>query len=95
MFYGVGMGGLILSNLILYGGVEKLGMPFGLVKFISIPVVGFCQYLINKFVTFSEKEIEEKIHEKELHHKEEMLREEEALREKEKEPEPETGSPEK
>ena len=60
LFYGVGIGGLMLSNLILYGGVEKLGLTSGLVKFVSVPVVGFCQFLINKFVTFSSMKIEKK-----------------------------------
>ena len=82
MFYGVGIGGLLISNLILYGGVEVLGMPFGLVKFISVPVVGFGQFWINKFVTFSEKEIEQKIREDEMHQKE-KLREEINLRREE------------
>ena len=72
MFYAVGIGGLVLSNLILYGGVEVLGMPSGLVKFISVPVVGFGQFWINKFVTFSQKGIEEMTHMDGTKHEEEI-----------------------
>ena len=76
MFYGIGIGGLLLSNLILYGGVEVLGMPFGLVKFISVPVVGFGQFWINKIVTFSEKEIAQKLHLEGIMTEEELYKEE-------------------
>ncbi|MBQ2679815.1 MAG: GtrA family protein [Firmicutes bacterium] len=90
MFYAVGAGGLALSNLMLYGGVEVLGMPFGLVKFISVPVVGFCQFWINKIVTFRKKEIAEKLHmeefvEEENQHEEEIHQDEKTRYEEEME----------
>lgn len=52
MFYGVGIVGLLFSNLLLYLGIEILELNGGLVKLVSIPIVGFFQFLVNKFVTF-------------------------------------------
>ena len=56
IFLMVGLCGLMLSNLILYIGIDMLHGEDVIVKLASIVfVVGF-QFLLNKFVTFRVKE---------------------------------------
>lgn len=56
VFLSVGLCGLVLSNIILWVGIEKLHGNKTIVKLASIfLVVGF-QFILNKFVTFSSKE---------------------------------------
>lgn len=56
VFLSVGLCGLVLSNIILWVGIEKLHGNETIVKLASIfLVVGF-QFILNKFVTFSSKE---------------------------------------
>lgn len=55
IFLTVGICGLVLSNLILFVGINMLNCDELIVKLASIfLVVGF-QFLLNKFVTFKEK----------------------------------------
>lgn len=55
VFLTVGLCGLMLSNLILWVGVDKMGFGSSLVKFLSIVLVVFFQFLLNKYVTFRVK----------------------------------------
>ena len=50
-FYLVGLAGLVLSNVILYIGMQ-LGFQVEYVKLFSIIVVAAFQFLMNKLVTF-------------------------------------------
>jgi len=52
IFLTVGLCGLLLSNLILYLGIDLLMGNELLVKFASIVLVVGFQFLVNKFVTF-------------------------------------------
>lgn len=55
MFLTVGLSGLVLSNIILYVGIDLMHGSEVIVKLASIVfVVGF-QFLLNKFVTFKLK----------------------------------------
>ena len=51
-FYGVGYIGLLLSTLIMWGGVEKMNIQQMYVKIFSVILVAAVQYLANKFFTF-------------------------------------------
>ena len=51
-FYMVGYFGLLLSTVILYIFVEKLGFNEMLVKIVSIVLVAIIQYILNKFLTY-------------------------------------------
>ena len=55
IFLTVGLCGLILSNLILYVGINLLDGDELIVKLASIVLVVGFQFLLNKFVTFKEK----------------------------------------
>ena len=52
IFFTVGICGMLLSNLILYVCIDKLMMDNIVSKLLSIVLVVFVQFLINKFVTF-------------------------------------------
>lgn len=52
IFLAVGLCGLLLSNLILYIGVDKMKGEERIVKFASIVLVVGGQFLLNSFVTF-------------------------------------------
>lgn len=54
IFLTVGLCGLLLSNFILYFGIDVIGGDRVIVKLISIVLVVFFQFLLNKFVTFRE-----------------------------------------
>lgn len=54
IFLTVGLCGLILSNLILYVGVNLLDGDELIVKLASVVLVVGFQFLLNKFVTFKE-----------------------------------------
>lgn len=51
-FFAVGVLGMILSNFILYVSVEEYGFSKIVSKLLSIIIVVFFQFLLNKFVTF-------------------------------------------
>ena len=55
VFLTVGLCGLMLSNLILWVGIDKMGGSNSLVKLLSIVLVVFFQFLLNKYVTFRVK----------------------------------------
>ena len=56
IFLSVGLSGLVLSNVILYIGIDMLHGNEMLVKLASIVLVVGFQFLLNKFVTFRTKE---------------------------------------
>lgn len=51
-FITIGIFGLILSNIILWVGVDNLKLHEKATKVVSIFFVAFIQFLFNKFVTF-------------------------------------------
>lgn len=51
-FLTVGLVGLGLSNILLWIGYDKMGFDMIPTKLISIVIVVFIQYLLNKFITF-------------------------------------------
>ena len=51
-FLTVGLCGLLLSNLILYVGIDMLHLNDLVVKITSIILVVGFQFIVNKFVTF-------------------------------------------
>ena len=55
IFLTVGICGLVLSNLILFVGINMLNCDELIVKLASIVLVVGFQFLLNKFVTFKEK----------------------------------------
>jgi putative flippase GtrA len=55
IFLTVGLCGLLLSNLILWVGIDKLHINEMITKLASIVLVVGFQFLINKFVTFRVK----------------------------------------
>lgn len=55
IFLSVGLCGLVLSNLILYVGIDMLNGDELIVKLSSIVLVVGFQFLLNKFVTFKKK----------------------------------------
>lgn len=55
IFLTVGLCGLLLSNLILYVGIDVLNGDKLIVKLASIVLVVGFQFIINKFVTFKKK----------------------------------------
>lgn len=55
LFLTVGLCGLMLSNVILWVGIDKMGEDSSLVKMLSIVLVVFFQFLLNKYVTFRVK----------------------------------------
>lgn len=52
VFLLVGLCGLVLSNLILYIGIDNMNANEMTVKFLSIILVVGFQFLLNKFITF-------------------------------------------
>lgn len=52
IFLAVGLCGLLLSNIILYFGIDRMQGDERLVKLASIVLVVGFQFLLNKFVTF-------------------------------------------
>ncbi len=54
IFLTVGLCGLLLSNLILYLGIDVLNGDEVIVKLTSIVLVVFFQFLLNKFITFKQ-----------------------------------------
>ena len=55
IFLTVGICGLVLSNLILFVGINMLNCDELIIKLASIVLVVGFQFLLNKFVTFKEK----------------------------------------
>lgn len=52
LFLTVGLCGMVLSNLILYVSIELLGINPIFSKVLSIVLVVFFQFIINKYITF-------------------------------------------
>ena len=52
IFLTVGLCGLVMSNLILYLCIDNMGMDKLLSKLLSIVLVVFFQFLVNKYLTF-------------------------------------------
>lgn len=52
IFLSVGLLGLLLSNVILYICISLIGINELLSKFLSIILVVFLQFILNKFITF-------------------------------------------
>lgn len=59
IFFTVGICGMLLSNLILYVCIDKLMVDSIVSKLLSIVLVVFIQFLINKFVTFKKNHTHE------------------------------------
>ena len=55
IFLAVGLLGMLLSNLILWVGIDKMGGDELIVKLASIFLVALFQFLLNKYVTFRVK----------------------------------------
>lgn len=55
IFLSVGLSGLVLSNIILYVGIDLMHCNEMIVKLASIVLVVGFQFLLNKFVTFKLK----------------------------------------
>ncbi len=55
IFLSVGLSGLVLSNIILYVGIDLMQVNELIVKLASIVLVVGFQFLLNKFVTFKLK----------------------------------------
>lgn len=55
IFLSVGLLGLLLSNIILYICISLIGINELLSKFLSIVLVVFLQFILNKFITFKTK----------------------------------------
>jgi len=55
IFLMVGLCGMLLSNLILWMGIDKMGGDELIVKLASIFLVALFQFLLNKYVTFRVK----------------------------------------
>ena len=56
IFLTVGLTGLLMSNLILWVGIDKMHINETITKLASIVLVVFFQFLLNKFVTFRVKD---------------------------------------
>ena len=52
----VGLCGLAFSNVILWVGIDKMQGNSSLIKLLSIMLVVFFQFLLNKYVTFRVKQ---------------------------------------
>lgn len=52
MFLTIGLCGLLLSNVILWIGIDRLALNSIIVKLVSIGLVVFFQFLANKYITF-------------------------------------------
>lgn len=52
IFLTVGLCGMVLSNIILYGCIDVIGLNKIVSKLLSIVLVVFFQFLFNKYVTF-------------------------------------------
>lgn len=51
-FLAIGLGGMLVSNAILYLCIDKYELSALLSKLFSIGLVVLCQFLLNKFITF-------------------------------------------
>ena len=51
-FYLIGLSGLGLSELLIYLLAKKIGWDYILTKLITVVVVAFYQFVLNKFITF-------------------------------------------
>ena len=56
IFLAVGLTGLLMSNLILWVGIDKMHLNESITKLASIVLVVFFQFLFNKFITFRVKD---------------------------------------
>ena len=56
IFLAVGLTGLVMSNCILWVGIDKMHFNESLTKLASIVLVVFFQFLFNKFITFRVKD---------------------------------------
>lgn len=56
VFVSIGLMGMLLSNFILYLGIELFRMKEQIVKLASIILVGIFQFLLNKLLTFRQKQ---------------------------------------
>lgn len=54
LFFCIGMLGLVLSNAILWVGVELCHLTEMISKIASILIVAFIQFIFNKFITFKQ-----------------------------------------
>lgn len=54
LFFFIGMLGLVLSNAILWVGVELCHLTEMISKIASILIVAFIQFIFNKFITFKQ-----------------------------------------
>lgn len=52
IFLIIGLAGLLLSNLILYGCIEWMGLDKQVSKLLSIILVALFQFVLNKYITF-------------------------------------------
>lgn len=60
IFLTVGLLGLLLSNVILWFGIERLGANKIVVKLASIVLVVIFQFLLNNFITFRNRKVDDK-----------------------------------
>lgn len=60
IFLAVGLTGLLMSNIILWVGIDKMHINESITKLASIVLVVFFQFLLNKFVTFRVKDNDSK-----------------------------------
>ena len=52
IFLIIGLAGLMLSNLVLYGCIEWMGLDKLVSKLLSIILVALFQFVLNKYITF-------------------------------------------
>lgn len=52
IFLIIGLAGLLLSNLVLYGCIEWMGLDKLVSKLLSIILVALFQFVLNKYITF-------------------------------------------
>lgn len=52
IFLIIGLAGLLLSNLVLYGCIEWMGIDKLVSKLLSIILVALFQFVLNKYITF-------------------------------------------
>ncbi len=52
LFLSIGLFGLVISNAILWIGVEKCNFPGLITKVVSIFIVALIQFVFNKLITF-------------------------------------------
>lgn len=64
LFYLVGVVGLLISVGMIYVLSDLLGMDANLAKLISIPCLAVVQFILNKYITFSDQNVLTKIYAK-------------------------------